>query len=191
MHCLSDMQIFFKLSLFFSIKKTYFYWHPVACRSLASWPGIEPVPPALDGRVLTTGPPVKSLTCKFSWAFSVLSGNPLYKPLSSKLHSIYLSPLSCVVITVTSLCPSGLSAPWGHTQIWFTFVSPEAPSGDTHPNTHAHTQSTGIHPMKQLVLMQQKALTGSQSKKKKSIVQGIRHVCTFLFSCFLPKVRKI
>ena len=32
------------------------FW-PQACGILASWPGIEPVPPTLEGKVLTTGPP--------------------------------------------------------------------------------------------------------------------------------------
>ena len=27
------------------------------CGILAPWPGMEPVPPALEGEVLTTGPP--------------------------------------------------------------------------------------------------------------------------------------
>ena len=31
-----------------------------ACGILAPWPGIEPAPPALEGRVLTTGLPGKS-----------------------------------------------------------------------------------------------------------------------------------
>ena len=31
-----------------------------ACEVLALWPGIKPVPPALEGKVLTTGPSVKS-----------------------------------------------------------------------------------------------------------------------------------
>ena len=31
-----------------------------ACGVLALWPGIEPAPPALEGKVLTTGPPGKS-----------------------------------------------------------------------------------------------------------------------------------
>ena len=34
-----------------------------ACGILAPRPGIEPVPPALEGKVLTTGPPGKSLVC--------------------------------------------------------------------------------------------------------------------------------
>ena len=33
--------------------------HPAACEILVSWTGIEPSPPALEGRVLTTGPPVE------------------------------------------------------------------------------------------------------------------------------------
>ena len=32
-----------------------------ACGILAPWPGIEPAPPALEGKVLTTGPPGKAL----------------------------------------------------------------------------------------------------------------------------------
>ena len=32
-----------------------------ACEILAPWPGIELVPPALEGKVLTTGLPGKSL----------------------------------------------------------------------------------------------------------------------------------
>ena len=33
---------------------------PVACKILISWPGIEPMCPALEGRLLTTGPSGKS-----------------------------------------------------------------------------------------------------------------------------------
>ena len=31
------------------------------CGILVAWPGLEPTPPALEGKVLTTGPPGKSL----------------------------------------------------------------------------------------------------------------------------------
>ena len=34
---------------------------PTACGILVPWPAIEPMPPALEGRFLTTGPPGKSL----------------------------------------------------------------------------------------------------------------------------------
>ena len=36
------------------------------CGILASLPGIEPVPPALEGKVSTTGPPEKSLEEHFT-----------------------------------------------------------------------------------------------------------------------------
>ena len=40
--------------------------------ALVPWPGIEPRSPALDGKVLTTGPPGKSLCCIFEiWTFSI------------------------------------------------------------------------------------------------------------------------
>ena len=38
----------------------WFFGHE-ACGILAPWTGIEPAPPALEGEVLTTGPPGKSL----------------------------------------------------------------------------------------------------------------------------------
>ena len=31
-----------------------------ACRILAPWSGMKPIPPALEGEVLTIGPPEKS-----------------------------------------------------------------------------------------------------------------------------------
>ena len=37
-----------------------------ACGILAPPPGIEPAPPALEGKVLTTGPPGKSLVEEFT-----------------------------------------------------------------------------------------------------------------------------
>ena len=36
-----------------------------ACEILAPWPGIEPTVPALEGEVLTTGPPETSLSINF------------------------------------------------------------------------------------------------------------------------------
>ena len=36
-----------------------------ACGILPPWPGIEPAPPALEGKVLTTGPPGKSPIYRF------------------------------------------------------------------------------------------------------------------------------
>ena len=39
----------------------WFFGHK-ACGILAPQPGIKPTPPALEGKVLTTGPPGKSQT---------------------------------------------------------------------------------------------------------------------------------
>ena len=44
-----------------------FFGHE-ACGILAPWPGIEPTPTALEGEVLTTEPPGKSLHCLFTTA---------------------------------------------------------------------------------------------------------------------------
>ena len=39
----------------------FFFWlHHAARRTLVPWPGVEPAPPAVEGRVLTTGWPGKS-----------------------------------------------------------------------------------------------------------------------------------
>ena len=39
----------------------FWFFGPKACGVLAPGPGIEPATPALEGRVLTTGPSGKSL----------------------------------------------------------------------------------------------------------------------------------
>ena len=45
----------------------WFFGHK-AYRILAPWPGVEPTPPALKGKVLTTGPPGKScLSLSLEW----------------------------------------------------------------------------------------------------------------------------
>ena len=41
----------------------FWFFGPKACGILAPRPGIEPIPPALEGEVLTTGPPGNSLIC--------------------------------------------------------------------------------------------------------------------------------
>ena len=43
--------------------------HVEACGILAPQQGIEPTPPALEGEVLTTGPPGKSLVLFFNYIF--------------------------------------------------------------------------------------------------------------------------
>ena len=46
----------------------FWFFGTEACRILVPRPGIEPVPPALEGKVLTTGPPGKSL-----WYFVIIA----------------------------------------------------------------------------------------------------------------------
>ena len=43
----------------------FWFFGPQACGILAPRPGIEPAPPALEGEVLTTGQPGKSLYLTF------------------------------------------------------------------------------------------------------------------------------
>ena len=38
----------------------FFFFGQKACGILVPWPGIEPTTPAMEGEVLTTGPPEKS-----------------------------------------------------------------------------------------------------------------------------------
>ena len=44
----------------------FWFSGPEACGILAPWPGIEPAPPALEGEVLTNGPPGKSWDSSFN-----------------------------------------------------------------------------------------------------------------------------
>ena len=55
-----------------------------ACGILAPQPGIEPTPPALEGEVLTTGPPGKSLDS----SFKVLSFGVICYTAINTLNSI-------------------------------------------------------------------------------------------------------
>ena len=52
-----------------------------ACSVLAPWSGIKSTPPALEGEVLTTGPPGKSCPCYFCRFISYVSS--LYSPRAS------------------------------------------------------------------------------------------------------------
>ena len=71
-HSLCDTSFFFKDFLTWTILKVFIefvtmlllfyvlvFWRQ-ACGILAPQPGIKPAPPALEGEVLTTGPPGKS-----------------------------------------------------------------------------------------------------------------------------------
>ena len=65
---------FFQVSIehYYNITSVLFWiWGPKAWGTLASWLGIEHAPPAMQGEVLTTGPPGKSLYLPFSWKISL------------------------------------------------------------------------------------------------------------------------
>ena len=71
---------FFKVFMEFVTILLLFYvsWGHQACRILAPWLGIEPTPPALEGKVLTTGPPGKSGPCtNFKLMNIVLTHSPV------------------------------------------------------------------------------------------------------------------
>ena len=55
----------------------FWYFGREACGILAPWPGIEPAPPALESKVLTTGPPGKSWEEIFEWEKVVNDANGL------------------------------------------------------------------------------------------------------------------
>ena len=60
----------------------FWFFGQEACGILAPRPGIEPAPPALEGEVLTTGPPGKSL-------FLInLRGNSLFKIIMATMYPI-------------------------------------------------------------------------------------------------------
>ena len=51
---------FVTILLLFYVLDFFFFFGRKACRILVPGPGIQPAPPALEGGVLTTGPPGKS-----------------------------------------------------------------------------------------------------------------------------------
>ena len=80
------------------------FFVPKACGIPVPWPGIEPTPPALEGKVLTTGPPGKSPASPFSDDTCLLT-------LRRWIHScpdLYgRRVVSLVVETVSYQCPPG------------------------------------------------------------------------------------
>ena len=70
----------------------WFFGHE-ACGILTPWAGIEPAPPALKGKVLTTGPPGKSLNVYFLEMECQVLVSTLLSPLCSlSLHYTTTSP---------------------------------------------------------------------------------------------------
>ena len=54
------LKVFIEFVTILLLFYVFWFFGPEACGILAPRPGIEPAPPALEGRVLTTGPPGKS-----------------------------------------------------------------------------------------------------------------------------------
>ena len=100
-----------------------------ACRISAPQPGIEPTAPTLEGEVLTTGPPAKSLCsvcvsvfcCCFPQSSLVISPNLRFQ---QPLKHCYKPNIFCAVKTCHSiysffyltLLEISTSIPHGHTQ---------------------------------------------------------------------------
>ena len=78
---------------------------PKACGILVSRPGIEPAPPALEGRFLTTGPPGKSRCCSY-WFSSLCTGMDSYHH-SSRLGFLDLGTVG--ILGRMNLCCEELS----------------------------------------------------------------------------------
>ena len=57
-------KVFFEFVTILPLFYVLVFWGHEACEILAPQPGIEPVPPALEGEFLITGPPGKALVCK-------------------------------------------------------------------------------------------------------------------------------
>ena len=75
-------------------------WFLVGCGILVSWPGIEPVSPALKGRFLTTRPPGKSLVFLFLIMGVSLTLSSVYWAFKSSfnvrfLFLLFISLTSC------------------------------------------------------------------------------------------------
>ena len=83
-----------------------------ACAILAPWLGMEPTAPALEGEILTTGPPGKSLHCPFLnwvvfcvWVWRVCSESWILNPYSIFKYSPLFSKLSFHIL---------VNVPWTH-----------------------------------------------------------------------------
>ena len=83
------------------------FWGCKACGILVPWPGIEPAPPALEDKALTTGPPGNSLSHPWQWKGRgwVLEGRHpvtslwwflIYNCLSKHPHLVVKEPTTCV-----------------------------------------------------------------------------------------------
>ena len=58
---MGHFKVFIEFVMILLLFYALIFFGPETCRILAPQPGIKPAPPALAGKVLITGPPVKSL----------------------------------------------------------------------------------------------------------------------------------
>ena len=93
------MWTIFKVFIEFVIILLLFYGHK-ACGILAPQPGIEPVPPALEGEVLTTGPP--RLKHHLLWASLGRSGWTSKSPAVLEPRRLLSCRGGCFPTTLTS-----------------------------------------------------------------------------------------
>ena len=69
------------------IDSLFFLPHPGACGILVRWSGLEPMPSALQGEVLTTGPPGKSLSTILTfWKHGLFTITFNFLSTASKYH---------------------------------------------------------------------------------------------------------
>ena len=112
----------------------WFFGHE-ACGILAPRPGIEPAPPALEGEVLTTGPPGKSLVICFS-LFLKLGARECGPSRSNFLHR-----LSCPVLYILYIPPSACQIQsiqlrtWGPRSWWDHQVEAKSLNGCSQNST--------------------------------------------------------
>ena len=94
----------------------FWFFGPEACGILAPWPGIEPAPPALEGEVLTTGPPGKSQDTSFLQKFDRKKKkkkkfdrqqNAEFKIFVQNRIKSNMTTLNCVMVPNMDLMPEG------------------------------------------------------------------------------------
>ena len=91
----------------------FWFFGRQACNILTPWPGIKPTPPALEDKVLTTGPPGKSHSYRFLMIFFI----KLRKFLSIPESLLRVSNMNwCWILSNTFLAPINMN-------IWFFSLS--------------------------------------------------------------------
>ena len=82
--------------------------HPEACGILTPQAGIELMPPALEGGVLTTGLPGKSLRCSFALIYNVVIISAVYAA-AFPLPKVVVSKHCSVMMTLEDPCKTNVT----------------------------------------------------------------------------------